>query len=277
MDLRLALNLGSLAHLDYETQLRTSSQAGFMAVGLRMDRLEEYLSSGHTADDAKRCLRQNHLVPVEANFFADWIYAKGRALQEAMRRAERYCSIMEKIECPILVATTACDGEHDHALSQDNFGELCNVAAHFNVMIALEFLPWTPVNTIGKAWKIVDAVSAPNGGITLDTFHYFKGEPRAEDLYEVPVQKIFIFHLDDVERVDADVITLCRNYRVPPGEGIFVFDEILEYLFKSGYTGFYSLEILNKDNYLQNPLELSRRAKLSAEKLLTKYARNSLK
>jgi len=46
MDFKICMNLGTLNHLDYETQLCVSSQAGFRAVGLHMARLEEYLYSG---------------------------------------------------------------------------------------------------------------------------------------------------------------------------------------------------------------------------------------
>ncbi len=52
MDFKTCMNLGTLNHLEFETQLRVSRQAGFKAVGLHMVRLEEYLYSGHTLDDA---------------------------------------------------------------------------------------------------------------------------------------------------------------------------------------------------------------------------------
>jgi len=273
MALKICLNLGTLGHLDYETQLRVSSQAGFSAVGLHMIRLEEYLYSGHTLEGALDCLKRNHLEAAEVVFMPDWISARGKNQRQVMARAEYICSTMELLECAVLIANTLGENGFDQALVRENFGEICNVASKYGVRIAMEFLPWTSLDTIGKAWDIVRTVNHVNAGIVLDTFHYFKGHPSTKELYEVPIDKIFIVHLDDVEDVEADLVTLTRRHRLPPGEGIFVFDEVLEYLFTEEYQGYYSLEILNKNHPLQDPVELATRARLATERLLGDYGR----
>ena len=273
MAFKICLNLGTINHLDYETQLRVSGQAGFTAVGLHMTRLEEYLYSGHTLEDAVDCLKKNQLKAVEVVFMPDWVSARGKSQKQVMARAEYICSTMELLECPILIANTLGEKGYDQALARENFRELCNVASKYGVRIAIEYLPWTSMDTIRKAWDIVRTVDPVNGGIVLDTFHYFKGHPSTKELYEVPIEKIFIVHLDDVEDVEADLVTLTRKHRLPPGEGIFVFDEVLEYLFKKEYQGYYSLEILNRNHPLQDPVELATRARLATEKLLGDYER----
>jgi 2-keto-myo-inositol isomerase len=273
MNSKTCMNLGTLSHLDYETQLRVSNQAGFKAVGLLMTRLEEYLYSGHTLDDARDCLIKNDLEVAELVFFPDWISAKGRARRQMLARAEYVCSLMEWMECPVLNANTLGGGVYDLSLIQENFNEICQIGVKYGAKIGIEYLPWTSVDTIKKAWEIVSGVNCSNGGIILDTFHYFKGHPSRDELEEVPIEKIFIVHLDDVEDVEADLLTLTRKHRLPPGEGIFVFDEVLEYLFAGGYEGYYSLEILNQSHPLQDPVELATRTRLSTEKLLVNFQR----
>jgi sugar phosphate isomerase/epimerase len=273
MDFKLCLNLGTINHLDYEAQLRVSSQAGFSAVGLHMIRLEEYLYSGHTLDDAADALKRNHLEAAEVVFMPDWVSARGKEKRQVLARAEYICSTMERMESSVLIANTLGEKEYDPALAQDNFGELCGVASKYGVLIALEYLPWTSLDTMRKAWNIVRAVNLLNGGIVLDTFHYFKGHPSREELDEVPIEKIFIVHLDDLEDVAADLVTLTRRHRVAPGEGIFNFDEILEYLFSRRYKGYYSLEILNTNHPTQDPIELATRLRLSTERLVEDYGR----
>ena len=158
-------------------------------------------------------------------------------------------------------------------MAQDNFGELCRVASEYGVLIALEYLPWTSLDTMKKAWDIVHAVNLSNGGIVLDTFHYFKGHPSRKELDEVPIEKIFIVHLDDLEEAETDLVTLTRRHRVAPGAGIFNFNEVLEYLFSTEYKGYYSLKILNTNHSLLDPFELATRLKLSTERLIEDYAR----
>lgn len=277
MKYKICLNLSTLGHLNYESQLKISSQVGFKAVGLRMNSLKEYLSSGHTLKEAKKLLEKNNLTPVEMNFFSDWLYAKDEAQKEVLEQFRVFSRISGTLGSPILIVTTQCKGDHDDHLARENFKEICRLAAEAKTMVALEFVPWSPVNTIQKAWKLVKSVDATNGGIALDSFHYFKGGSRKKDLSEVPIEKIFIVHLDDVINVKTDVITLSRNYRVFPGEGIFIFDEILEYLFDKEYKGFYSLEILNKYYPKKNPLKLAFRAKESILRLLDNFTKELCK
>ena len=116
MAFKICMNLGTLNHLDYETQLRVSGQAGFSAVGLHMIRLEEYLYSGHTLADAIDCLKRNHLKAVEVVFMPDWVSARGKGQKQVMARAEYICSTMELLECPILIANTLGEKEYDQAL-----------------------------------------------------------------------------------------------------------------------------------------------------------------
>jgi 2-keto-myo-inositol isomerase len=273
MKFKICMNLGTLNHLDYETQIRASSKAGFKTVGLLMSRLEEYLYSGHTLDDAEDCLIKNDLDVAELVFFPDWMSVEGRARKHMLAKAEYVCSLMEWLKCPILNANTLGGGVYDLSLIKKNFSELCKIGVKYGVKIGLEYLPWTSVDTIKKAWEIVRGVNYSNGGIILDTFHYFKGHPSRDELKEVPIERIFIVHLDDVEDLEADLLTLTRKHRLPPGEGIFVFDEILEYLFAGGYEGYYSLEILNQSHPLRDPVELAISARLSTEEFLVNFHR----
>jgi sugar phosphate isomerase/epimerase len=272
MDFKICLNLGTINHLDYEAQLRVSHQAGFQSVGLHMIRLEEYLYSGHTLQEAVDCLKKYQLRAAEVTFFPDWISATGKALQQTLTRAEYICSTMEWMDCPIVIANTLGEKRYDPVLAHENFAAVCEVASRYGVRMAVEFLPWTPTDTINKAWDMVKSANCANGGIVLDTFHYFKGPPSKEELYGVPIEKIFIVHLDDLEDADADLVTLTRRHRVLPGEGVFNFDEVLEYLFTRGYQGYFSLEILNRNHPARDPLELATRARLSTEKLLSGFA-----
>lgn len=268
---KTCLNLATIGHLDFESQLEISAKSGFKAVGLRLNSIEDYLSRGNTLEMVKEKLNYYGLVPVEMNYFSNWIYAKGEEYEIMIKRFKKSSSISRKLKCPILILTTHFDGEPDHSLAIKNFKEICNIASEDGNLAALEFLPWSEINNIKKAWDIVKEVDHPNAGIVLDTFHYFEGGSSIKDLQEVPIEKIFLFHICDIKEVDTDVVTLCRNYRVLPGEGVYNFDELLEYLFKSGYDGYYSLEILNKDYSQRDPLELTKKAKKSLDLLCKKY------
>jgi 4-hydroxyphenylpyruvate dioxygenase len=100
-----------------------------------------------------------------------------------------------------------------------------------------------------------------------------------KELEEVPIDKIYDIHIDDLKdsNTEKDLTILSRNYRVFPGEGDFIFDNILENLIERGYSRYYSLEVLNKDYPREDPLELACRAKRSLEGLLKDYAQKRLR
>lgn len=186
-----------------------------------------------------------------------------------MERFWRFSRLAAALDCPILILPTQCNGEHDDALARENFSEVCRVASRVGTRVALEFVPWSPIDTVKKAWDVVRCVNHPSGGLALDSFHYVKGGSRLEDVKEIPIEKVFLVHLADALDVDTDLITLCRNYRVPPGDGVLVFDDLLEHLWAAQYDGYYSLEVLNKDYHALDALGVARHGKASLERILS--------
>ena len=118
------------------------------------------------------------------------------------------------------------------------------------------------------AWEVVRRANCSNGGILVDSFHFFKGGSHIDDLREVPTEKIFLVHLDDAPDLPIPAKEMCMNHRVFPGEGIFAFDQILNVLIsEKGYLDWVSLEVLNKDNQRVDYGELSKKGRNSLEKL----------
>jgi len=269
---KICLNLSALIHLDFEEQLRVSSQAGFQAVGIREVNLINYLSSGKTLKDAGMLLDQYGLKSIEYNYFSNWIFADSEERTKMTGRFDFFCqSAVMTGENQVLVAPVSYENKNDlkdNAAAVRNLKEIGNIARSYNTRVAVEFLPWTQIDSIESAWDIVHEVDMENVGIVLDTFHYFEGRSTVEGLHLVPVDKIFICHIDDMDTVEGDLLTRTREHRVLPGEGKYHFDEVLSYLEGHNYGGYYSLEILNKDYYKKDPLELALSAKRSMEDLL---------
>jgi sugar phosphate isomerase/epimerase len=275
-DYKISLCLNTLGKLDYESQIKMAAQAGWRAVGIPMDRLEDYLSTGRTIEEAKALLEKNNLCSVEIFGFGSWIYTSGKDQIEMLDRCRKFSRISKCFGGPILLVTTRCPGILDSSLARENFKEICRIAAEDGNRIGLEFLPFSPINTIKKTWNIVKEADLPNGGIVLDFFHYFRGGSLLADLEEVPIEKIFDVHVDDLKDINPEeaLPILSHDYRVLPGEGNFIFRDILKYLFERGYSGYYSLEVLNKDYLREDPLKLAIRARESVERLLKDYAQN---
>ena len=195
--MKLCMNLCTLAHVDLKAQLRACAAVGFTAVGLRLNKLEEYFAQGKNIGETRHLLESLKLFPLELNYFPDWIYANGVTQKEVIDRFRRFSHLSARLGCPLLILPTQCDGEHDDALAGENLLEMCRLPAETGTRVAFEFVPWSPIDTMKKAWDLLTAVDHPNGGLVLDSFHYFKGGSRFTDLKEVPIERILIVQMAD--------------------------------------------------------------------------------
>ena len=87
MDFRMCLNLSTVGHLAYESQLEISAQAGFKAIGLRINRLEEYL------DEFLECLFKRGCK----GYYSLEIFNKDYPLEDPLEICIRAKSSMENL------------------------------------------------------------------------------------------------------------------------------------------------------------------------------------
>ncbi len=87
------------------------------------------------------------------------------------------------------------------------------------------------IHTVADGLDLIERVGAGNFGLLLDTFHMNIEEPGIEESIQVCGDRIFHFHVADSNR---------RH----PGAGHLDFQNILDTLFKTGYTGWVSGEFM---------------------------------
>ena len=77
------------------------------------------------------------------------------------------------------------------------FAGLCDRAAGHGLLVHLEFLPWSRISDLATAWQVVRAADRPNGGLMLDSWHYFRSDPDAALLRSIPGASILGVQLSD--------------------------------------------------------------------------------
>jgi sugar phosphate isomerase/epimerase len=208
------------------------------------------------------------------NFFANWIFCVKSNRQEILTKFKDFVLVAKSLGSKILVLPTLYENPTTHkdmGLAVENYQTICDLAAEYGMVAGFEFVPCSEINTVKKAWEVVEKTNRPNAGIILDTFHFFEGNSSLRDLETIPVDKIVMFHINDLERVETNLITLSRNYRVLPGDGIYHFEGLLKYFFDRQYQGYYNLEILNPKFTKENPLTVALKAKKSLDTLLQNF------
>ena len=145
------------------------------------------------------------------------------------------------------------------APAADRYRALCRRAADHDLTVALEFLPWSDVDTLEKAWRIVEASGAANAAIALDTWHFFRGGSTIDMLALVPAERIAVIQLSDglLDPVEDELDATFR-LRMLPGAGEFDLASLFRALGEKGVDAPIGIEVLSPELRALAPVEVGR-------------------
>jgi sugar phosphate isomerase/epimerase len=112
--------------------------------------------------------------------------------------------------------------DHDRQRAIDSFATLCELAAPYDIVVGLEFLPWGPTDDLAAAVEIVTGAGRPNGGIVVDTLHFCRSTSTADQISVLSPSLFPYVQLCDAPRytpfTDDGLIHTAREARYFPGE-----------------------------------------------------------
>ena len=119
----------------------------------------------------------------------------------------------------------------DRARAIGNFARLCALAAEFDLMPALEFIPYTHVASLADALQIVNAAGAPNAGLLIDLLHLSRSGGSPADLAQVSPALVHFAHVCDapaaIPKTVDEMGREARGDRLYPGAGALPVREFL--------------------------------------------------
>jgi sugar phosphate isomerase/epimerase len=102
----------------------------------------------------------------------------------------------------------------------DSFAGLCRRAADHGLKVHLEFMPWSKICDLRTCWQVVRDADVKNGGVMIDSWHYFRGDPDFTVLEAIPAEHIFGAQLSDAPaEAEPDLVTETLHHRLLPGDG----------------------------------------------------------
>ena len=128
----------------------------------------------------------------------------------------------------------------------DDLAALGELAAAHGKRIGYEALAWgRHVNDHRDAWSLVRDVDRPAIGLVLDSFHSLARRIPSASIGDIRPEKLFIVQVADAPYVEMDYLNWSRHFRCMPGQGDFALAEWAAAIRKTGYDGWWSLEIFN--------------------------------
>jgi sugar phosphate isomerase/epimerase len=131
----------------------------------------------------------------------------------------------------------------------ESFAHACDLAAEHGVLVHLEFLPWAGIPDLITGYEIVRRAGCGNGGLLIDSWHFFRSGSTFEELRKVPGHRVLGIQLDDAPaKPEADLAEETQHRRQLPGQGSFDLVGLVRCLDEIGSRSPLGVEVLSDDN-----------------------------
>lgn len=255
-DFLFGLNTSTIQPAGLLEKIRIAGQAGYDAIELWINDVEQYVEAGNPLDDVVHALDDQQLLRPSMISLRDWCVADDAAWQAAVDSARRRLEMATRLGVVRIVAGPPRDAV-PHELAVDRYGRLLEVSVDYGVPASLEFLGFVAgINRLEVAWRICAGTGNPQATITPDAWHMFRGASDFAALDAIPADHLSCFHWNDapaepprVEQSDAD--------RVHPGDGVLDLKSLADQLRAKSWRGVLSLELFNRGYWEQNPLQVA--------------------
>jgi 2-keto-myo-inositol isomerase len=252
------LNEATTLDAPFEKDCEAYSAAGFRHIELWFGKLRK---QGLKPPQVELLLRQHGLTPASACASEAALWRQRGSLESRLPEFERNFEMAQALRVPRYVLFSSVADrvtQDDYQAAVERFARIAELAARYKVRIALEFIARSSLfGSLLSSLRLLREAAQPNAGICLDTFHFFVGVSKFEDLLELRPGEVEHVHFHDVPRSIPREILVDAN-RVPPGQGVIPLKKITAALHRIGYRGNLSTELFGARYQKGDPFNVAK-------------------
>lgn len=273
-DVIYSLNMATIRgqKLGFWKELETASAAGFHAVEIWMDSLEEYLVSGGKITEIKKRLDDWGLKIVNCISFNEWIVNDDARRKKGLEQMRSQMELLAELGCP-RIAATGKGATNNDVPALDTIAEryrvVLDMGAPFGIVPQLEM--WGFLKNLSDAAETVYIAMRsgnPAARILLDIFHFYRGNTNLDTLWMMSPDLADILHMNDYP-AGMPWQTITDADRVYPGDGIAPIKPIVRDLLKNRKKPLIlSTELFNPSYYRQDALTVAKTSLAKMKKIV---------
>ena len=252
------LNEATTLDAPFEKDCEAYSAAGFKHIELWFAKLRE---QGLKPPQVESLLRQHGLTPVSACASEAALWRQKGSLESRLPEFERNFEMAQALSVPRYVLYSYVMDhvtEDDYQAAVERFTRVARLAARYKVRIAFEFIARSSLyGSLLSSLRLLRAAGQPNAGVCLDTFHFFAGVSKFDDLEALRPGDVEHVHFHDVPGSIPREILVDPN-RVPAGQGIIPLRKITAALHRIGYRGNLSTELFGARYQKGDPFSVAK-------------------
>jgi sugar phosphate isomerase/epimerase len=285
----LVLHSTVAKHSTLAIDVDIAKAVGFDALEIFSGKLEACLHAGYSEQELKALLMD---IPVTGIGYLRDIERQGAERKDLLKEAERLFQLAQMVGAkgvqvltgPIDVqavldyrkhgATTRYAGllgrdEPDQLrLTASNLASLADLAEQYGVLLYLEALSWTPLNTLEHQLALIDRTERDNVRLVIDYWHCFTSGVTPQALSRVNKELIYGVHLCDSLPFEGGIANEDQLRDVPTGSGVLDLADWTAAVKATGYDGWWSCELFCKKQQQQNSYDVARDLKTLMSRLI---------
>ena len=182
--------------------------------------------------------------------------------------AREACAIGRELGARYLHAGVTATPDDDVVATTRVVDAICRAA---DMALAIEFLPFLPLATIGQTQRLLDAAGLTGRNLVIDSWHYFNGPDDQggagwATLDSIPAARIAYVQFNDHGPLESDDLLFeTTQNRLIPGAGRFDLAQFASRLRRSGFDGIVGPEVLSS-SLRDLPIEQTARRLIEATK-----------
>jgi 4-hydroxyphenylpyruvate dioxygenase len=241
-----------------EAKMRLMKSLGYDGVGTSWWDLVSYCQERGDLSQVKTLSKELGLPLTAYGFVADgWAFSDGEVLKRAMALAKSSLDLASRAGCQGAYLLGPFDAG-DVRLAAARFRELCQYAEQLQMTLALEFVGISAqINRLPAVLELLELAGASNGGVAIDSYHYFAGASSLGDLERFPGSRIQVVHLADAPSDLSDPSIELNRFM--PGEGKLPLKEFVQILGGKGFEGYWHVECIKGTDYAADLAEVAGR------------------
>jgi sugar phosphate isomerase/epimerase len=189
---------GRPARHDFASRVAAAADAGFGGIGLTEEDYRYQRERGMRREELRRIVDDHGIRVVEIEFGKGWAGGAAGATPGATMPDTLFemADVFEPHHVNVGELLPA-DELPPRELVAERFAALCDRARRHGLLVGLEFFPYSGIPDVAAAAEIVGLADCANGGVVLDVYHYFLGNPDEAALSALPASRVVCIQLRD--------------------------------------------------------------------------------
>ena len=261
---RYCLNTSTIRgkKLQLVEKIEVASRAGYQAIEPWVSEIGDYVKGGGKLKDLRRRLRDRGLEVPSAIGFAEWIVDDEPRRKKALEQLKREMDWVSQVGGTRIAAPPAGavnQGNLSLAKAAERYRAILGLGDKAGVVPQVELWGFSKcLSRLGEVALVALDSKHPKACVLPDVYHLYKGGSGFAGLRLLSGAAVHVLHANDYP-ADPPRATITDAHRVYPGDGVAPWKAILGGLREAGFRGFLSLELFNRDYWMQDPLDVARR------------------